>query len=126
MWILSVRPNSFQYCDLFLLGKPRIGVIIILEIKQEKEMLIAVRAEVEDVDAWREGFKTHGDLFKSQGVSVAYMGATEGNSVIGVFETNDVDEFIRIFNDPATAEAMANDKITGGVELFVLDETFSP
>ena len=89
-------------------------------------MLIAVRAEVEDVDAWREGFKTHGDLFKSQGVSVAYMGATEGNSVIGVFETNDVDEFIRIFNDPATAEAMANDKITGGVELFVLDKTFSP
>ena len=69
-------------------------------------MLIAVRAEVEDVDAWREGFKTHGDLFKSQGVSVAYMGATEGNSVIGVFETDDVDEFMRIFNDPATAEAM--------------------
>ena len=89
-------------------------------------MLIAVRAEVEDVDAWRDGFKTHGDLFKSQGVSVAYMGATEGNSVIGVFEANDVDEFMRIFNDPATAEAMANDKITGGVELFVLDETFTP
>ena len=37
-------------------------------------MLIAVRAEVEDVNAWREGFKTHGDLFKNQGVSVAYMG----------------------------------------------------
>ena len=48
-------------------------------------MLIAVRAEVEDVDAWREGFKTHGYLFKSQGVSVAYMGTTESNSVIGVF-----------------------------------------
>ena len=89
-------------------------------------MLIAVRADVEDVDAWREGFKTHGDLFKSQGVSVACMGATEGKSVIGVFETDDVDEFIRIFNDPATAEAMANDKITGGVELFVLNESFSP
>ena len=33
---------------------------------------------------------------------------------------------MRIFNDPATAEAMANDKIAGGVELFVLDESFSP
>tara|TARA_A100001015_G_scaffold268485_1_gene319384 strand:- start:413 stop:778 length:366 start_codon:yes stop_codon:yes gene_type:complete len=96
------------------------------QVDWEKEMLIAVRAEVEDVGAWREGFRTHGDLFKSQGVSVAYMGATEGNSVIGVFETNDVDEFLRIFNDPTTAEAMANDKITGGVELFVLDETFTP
>ena len=89
-------------------------------------MLIAVRAEVEDVHAWREGFKTHGDLFKSQGVSIAYMGATEGNSVIAVFDTNDVDAFMKVFNDPATAEAMANDKISGGVELFVLDETFTP
>ena len=74
-------------------------------------MLIAVRAEVEDVETWRQGFKTHGDLFKSQGVSVAYMGATDEKSVIGVFDTNDVDAFMRIFNDPATAEAMANDKI---------------
>ena len=40
--------------------------------------------------------------------------------MIGVFDTNDVDEFMRIFNDPATAEAMTNDKITGGVEFFVL------
>ena len=89
-------------------------------------MLIAVRAQVEDLDAWRKGFKTHGDLFKSQGVSVAYMGTTDENSVIGVFDTNDVDAFMRIFDDPVTAEAMANDRITGGVELFVLDETFSP
>ena len=29
-------------------------------------MLVAVRAEVEDVDRWREGFKTHGDVFNSQ------------------------------------------------------------
>jgi len=36
------------------------------------------------------------------------------------------DEFLRIFNDPSTAEAMANDKITGGVELFILDETYEP
>lgn len=89
-------------------------------------MLIAVRAEVEDVNTWREGFKTHGDLFKSQGVSTALMGTNDGNAVIAVFETDDVNEFIRIFNDPATAEAMANDKITGGVELFLLDETFRP
>jgi len=54
------------------------------------------------------------------------MGSTDGKSVLSVFDTNDVDEFMRIFNDPATAEAMANDKITGGVELFVLDESFSP
>tara|TARA_B100000925_G_C21815493_1_gene390607 strand:+ start:92 stop:367 length:276 start_codon:yes stop_codon:yes gene_type:complete len=89
-------------------------------------MLIAVRAEVESVDHWREQFKTHDDLFKSQGVTLAHMGTAGDNKVIAVFETNNPDEFLRIFNDPSTAEAMANDKITGGVELFVLDETYSP
>ena len=87
-------------------------------------MLIAVRAEVESVDHWREKFKTHGDLFKSQGVSLAHMGTANDKTVIAVFETNDVDKFVRIFNDPATAEAMSEDRITGGVEMFILDETF--
>ena len=87
-------------------------------------MLIAIRAEVESVDHWREKFKTHADLFKSQGVSVAYMGAANDKTVISVFETNNSDEFVRIFNDPETAEAMSQDKITGGVEMFLLDETF--
>lgn len=54
------------------------------------------------------------------------MGALGEDKVLGVFETNDPDKFIRIFNDPATAEAMENDRITGGVELFLLDETFIP
>ena len=87
-------------------------------------MLIAVRAEVESVDHWREQFKTHHDLFKSQGVSLAHMGTANDKTVIAVFETNDVDKFVRIFNDPSTAEAMSEDKITGGVGMFILDETF--
>jgi len=88
-------------------------------------MMIAVRAEVESIDHWRKQFKTHNELFKSQGVSIAYMGATEGNKVISVFKTNNIDEFIRIFNDPETSKAMANDKITGGVEMYILDETYT-
>ena len=87
-------------------------------------MYVAVRAEVESVDHWREKFKTHDDLFKSQGVSLAHMGTANDKTVIAVFETNDVDKFVRIFNDPSTAEAMSEDKITGGVEMFILDETF--
>ena len=85
-------------------------------------MLIAVRAEVESVVHWREQFKTHVDLFKSQGVSIAHMGAANDETVVAVFETNNPDEFIKIFNDSETAEAMSEDKITGGVEMFVLDE----
>ncbi len=87
-------------------------------------MLIAVRAEVESVDHWKENFKTHTDLFKSQGVSLVHMGTANDKTVIAVFDTNDVDEFVRIFNDPATVEAMSEDRITGGVEMFILDETF--
>ena len=89
-------------------------------------MLIAVRAEVEDIEHWRTQFKSHSDLFSAQKISVAYMGSTEGNKVIAVFDTSDPEEFMRIFNDPATAEAMSNDRITGGVELFILDEAFQP
>ena len=36
-------------------------------------MLVAVRAEVENVERWREGFKTHGDLFSKQKISIAYL-----------------------------------------------------
>tara|TARA_Y100000766_G_C18570416_1_gene442122 strand:+ start:146 stop:415 length:270 start_codon:yes stop_codon:yes gene_type:complete len=85
-------------------------------------LLIAVRAKVESVEHWRERFKTHVDLFKSQGVSIAHMGAANDETVVAVFETNNPDEFIKIFNDSETAEAMSEDKITGGVEIFVLDE----
>jgi hypothetical protein len=87
-------------------------------------MLIAVRAQVESADHWRTQFKTHADLFRSQGVSVAHMGSADENTVLAIFETNDVDEFIRVFNDPATMEAMSNDKVTGGVEMFVINESF--
>lgn len=87
-------------------------------------MLIAVRAQVESADHWRTQFKTHADLFRSQGVSVAHMGSADENTVLAIFETNDVDEFIRVFNDPATMEAMSNDKVTGGVEMFVIDDSF--
>ena len=49
-------------------------------------MLIAVRAKVESVDHWRERFKTHVDLFKSQALSIAHMGAANQETVVAVFE----------------------------------------
>ena len=55
--------------------------------------LVGVRAKVESSDKWKEEFKTHGELFKSQGVSIAYMGATDNNSVLAIFETDDLDKF---------------------------------
>ena len=51
------------------------------------------------------------------------MGASDGNSVVRYLDDN-VDKFMRIFNEAATKTA--NDKVIGGVELFLLDETFTP
>ena len=46
--------------------------------------LVGVRAKVGSSDKWKEEFKTHGELFKKQGVSIAYMGTTDTNSVLGI------------------------------------------
>ena len=37
-------------------------------------MRVEVRAEVESADHWKNNFKTHGDLFKTRGVTLAHMG----------------------------------------------------
>ena len=85
--------------------------------------LVGVRAKVESSDKWKEEFKTHGELFKKQGVSIAYMGTTHTNSVLGIFETDDLDSFTKLFNSKDTEEAMSNDGIEDdSVEMFVISD----
>ena len=45
---------------------------------------VVVKAEVEDIERWKTGFATHADLFKRQGVTVAYYGAGESLSLIHI------------------------------------------
>ena len=48
---------------------------------------IVVTANVEDLVKWEEGFRKHGDLFRSQTVSGSIgMATTEGNDVAVCFE----------------------------------------
>ena len=85
--------------------------------------LVGVRAKVKDTEHWKEQFKTHGELFKKQGVSIAYMGTTDTNSVLGIFETDDLDLFTELFNSKDTEEAMSNDGIEDdSVEMFVISD----
>ena len=85
--------------------------------------LVGVRAKVENSDKWKEEFKTHGELFKSQGVSIAWMGITNNNSVLAIFETDDLDKFNKVFNSEETARAMSNDGIEeDSVEKFEIAE----
>ena len=85
--------------------------------------LVGVRAKVESEEKWKEEFKTHGELFKSQGVSIAYMGSTDNKSVLAIFETDDLDKFNEIFDSEETAKAMSTDGIEkDSVEKFIITD----
>ncbi len=83
-------------------------------------------AQVKDLVKWEEGFRTHGDLFRSQTVTRPINFATiEGNEVAVCFEPDDLDTFMEILDSPATAEAMDFDGVKREtVKVFVLDKEF--
>ena len=83
---------------------------------------VIVRAEVEDVERWQNGFVTHSDLFLRQAITHAYWGAGEDKKVAACFETTDLASFMAVMESPDTAAAMSEDGIVeGSVEIFVLD-----
>ena len=85
---------------------------------------VVARAEVEDIERWKNGFATHSELFKKQGVTIAYygVGVGEGNKVAACFETTNLNAFMEILESSDTVEAMSQDGIIDGtVEIFVVD-----
>ena len=83
---------------------------------------VVARAEVEDIERWKNGFVTHSELFKKQGVTIAYYGVGEGNKVAACFETTNLNAFMEILESSDTAEAISQDGIIDGtVEIFVVD-----
>lgn len=88
---------------------------------------VIVTAQVEDPVKREEGFRTHGDLFRSQTISAPIHFATvEGNEVICCFEPADLDTFRQILDSDATADAMDFDGIKRDtVKVFVLDKEFA-
>ncbi len=88
---------------------------------------IIVTAEVEDSARWEAGFRTHGDLFRSQTVSRVDFATGEGNEVAVCFEPADFDKFMELFESPATAEAMEADGVKREtVKVYVMDKEFIP
>jgi hypothetical protein len=84
---------------------------------------VVITAEVENLDAWEKGFRSHGDLFKQMAVSTMEYATVAGNRVAVCGETQDLDAYMRIFNSPATAEAMVRDGVKREtVQMFVLDK----
>ncbi len=87
---------------------------------------VVVTAQVEDLVRWEEGFRTHGDLFRSQTVSGSIGIATnEDNEVAVCFDASDLDTFLQGMDSPETAEAMGIDGVKREtVKVFVLDKEF--
>ncbi len=85
---------------------------------------VVITAQVEDLVKWEKGFRTHGNLFRSQTVTRPIDFATiAGNEVAVCAEPDDLAAFMRIMDSPAVAEAMANDGVKREtVKMFVLDK----
>ncbi len=86
---------------------------------------VVITAEVEDLVKWEEGFRTHGDLFRSQTITNPISIAIgEGNEVALIFEPENLDTFMSVL-DSEGPEAMANDGvIKETVKIFVVGKEF--
>ncbi len=89
---------------------------------------VIVTAQVEDAVKWEAGFRTHGDLFRSQTVTTAVgFGIREGNEVAVCVEPANLDTFLAGLDSPDTAAAMAQDGIKREtVKVYVIDKEFQP
>ena len=88
---------------------------------------IIITAEVEDVEAWENGFRTHGELFKEQTIHTVDFTATSDREVALVFECVDLDKCLELMDSSATEAAMKFDGVKREtVKFFVLDKQFKP
>jgi hypothetical protein len=87
---------------------------------------VVVTAQVEDLEKWESGFRTHGDLFRGQTITKPIgIAMREGNEIAVRFEPDDLDAFIKSMDSSATHEAMAVDGIKRDtVKVYVFDKEF--
>ena len=87
---------------------------------------VVITAQVEDRVKWERGFRTHGDLFRSQTITKPIdFAAIDGNQVAVCMEPDNLDTFMKNLDSPATVEAMAFDGVKREtVKVFVLDKEF--
>ncbi len=87
---------------------------------------VIVIAQVQDPVRFEEGFRTHGDLFRSETVYTPIdFSIIEGNEFGVCFEPDDLNAFLEGMDSPETAEAMAIDGVKREtVKIYALDKEF--
>ena len=87
---------------------------------------VVITAQVEDLAKWEKGFRSHGELFRSQPAASPYLFGGADNEVAVCAEVEDVDAYLESLQSEATAKAMATDGVKRDtVKVFVLDKKFS-
>ena len=89
---------------------------------------VVIFAEVEDVDKWEAGFRTHGDLFKRYTTKGPILfGTGEGNTVGLYWEVEDLHTYLGLMDSDDTTAAMEFDGIKRDtVKVIVLDKELQP
>ena len=88
---------------------------------------VIITANVEDTTKWENGFRTHGELFRRQTVTVCQYSLGKDNQVAVCFEVEDLDVYMKVLDSPETAEAMAADGLDrDSVKIFALDKEYRP
>jgi hypothetical protein len=83
---------------------------------------VIIVAQCKDPQKWEKGFRTHGNLFRSQTVTRPIGYGVNGNEVAVCLEPADLDVCMKIMNSPVTAEAMEFDGLLRDtVKMFVLE-----
>ncbi len=85
-------------------------------------------AQVEDATKWEQGFRTHGELFKSMTINKPiHFNVTPQNEIVIYFEPDDLDKYMEILDSRATEEAMEFDGVKRDtVKILPLDKEFDP
>lgn len=88
---------------------------------------VVITAQVADVAAWEAAYRTHGEMFRSQGnISPTLIGSTDGNMVALYEETENLDKFMADIESQETQDAMkADGVVAGSVKVYVLDREFA-
>ena len=89
---------------------------------------VIATAQVKDAAKWEQGFRTHGELFKSMTVNKPiHFNVTPQNVITICFEPDDLNKYLEILDSRATQEAMEFDGVKRDtVKIVPLDKEFDP
>jgi hypothetical protein len=88
---------------------------------------VVLTAQVKDVDAWEKAFRSHGEMFRSQGEMTSPVLYSKGanNEVVLCSEVPDASTYKQLVSSPETVAAMEQDGVrVDTVKLYVLDRDF--